>query len=522
MEESWEKIQNAFGTWFRLLLFTFFVWYLRYHWTRRHLYRAAWKRPGPFPLPFIGSALYFVGSTSDILYNMLSLMKLYKSPVPVWISSKLFFVITEAKDFEIVMNSPYALQKGEWYKFIKPLIGEGLFTADVPKWKIRRKSIMPTFNQKILDSFVPVFVEQSNILIERLEKEVGEKEFDIFFYMSRCTLDIFCETAMGTTINAQISDSDYVKWVNRAFEIVYKRMLNIWYHSDFIFNMTSYSKELKYVIERMRNFTENVSHFYSLGENRITEKRWKCFDLCRNIVFEIENFFMADPAKRKTFLELLFELSEDGEKFTIEELRDEVTTFMIAGSDTTASVNSFTFIMLGMHPDIQEKVFQEVMVVVGPDRSIRHDDLNKLTYLDRVIRETMRLFPVGPSLVRDVSRNIQLEECTIPAGSSVVMFIIAMHWNSSVYSDPFKFNPDRFLSDEIAKRHSYSWLPFSGGSRNCVGVRYAFMAMKALIATVVRKYKFSCEHEKVEDIRLKVDLVLKPVNGYRVSLELRN
>lgn len=409
------------------------------------------------------------------------------------------------------MNSPYALKKEELYKYAEPVVGTGLFTASVPKWKRHRKIIMPTFNQKILDDFVPVFVEQSNILLQQLEKEVGKSVFNVFHYVSRCTLDIICETAMGITVKAQTNDSDYVKWANKAMEIVFTRMFNIWYHSDFIFNLTSHAKDLKDIKKKMHDFTGAV----------VKEKR-EAYQKKLEEMRYLPEGYVEEETKRKTFLQQLIELSESGAKFTDEELREEVDTFMVAGSDTTASMNSFVFIMLGMYPDIQEKVYEEVLDVLGPDRPVEHTDLNRFPYMERVMRETMRLFPVGPLLVRAITKDIKLEKCIIPAGSSVVMAIIALHWDASVWPDPFKFEPDRFLPEEVAKRHPYSWLPFSGGPRNCVGPKYAFMAMKALIATVIRKYKFSTPYKKIQDIKLKADLMLKPVDGYKVSLELRN
>ncbi|KAF2885095.1 hypothetical protein ILUMI_21098 [Ignelater luminosus] len=195
---------------------------------------------------------------------------------------------------------------------------------------------------------------------------------------------------------------------------------------------------------------------------------------------------------------------------------------MIGGSDATASMNSFVFIMLGMFPDIQKKVYEEVMDILGPDKKVECTDLGKLIYLERVIKETMRLFPVGPLIVRAITGDIQLDNnCIIPAGSSVVLVILKLHRHPEIWPNPTKFDPDRFLPEAIAKRHSYSWLPFSGGPRNCAGAKYAMIAMKSLIATVVRKYQFSTEYKTVEEIRITADLMLKPLDGYKLAIELR-
>ncbi|KAK5638116.1 hypothetical protein RI129_012411 [Pyrocoelia pectoralis] len=503
--------KSVFQALIHITILTFFIWCVQYHWGRRRLYKMASKFPGPISLPFIGNGLYFVGSTSDILYNAVSLMRKFKTPLRVWLGHSLFFAITSPEDLEIIMNSPHALKKEELYKYAEPIVGTGLFTASVPKWKRHRKVIMPTFNQRILDEFVPVFAEQSTILLEQLKKEIGKGNFNVFHYVSRCTLDIICETAMGVRVEAQTKDADYVKWANTAMGIVFTRMFNVWFHFDFIFNLTSLSRELKDIRKKMHHFTGTV----------VTRKREEYQKERREKRELTEGNINNEPSRRKTFLQQLIKLSEEGANFTDDELREEVDTFMVAGSDTTASMNSFIFIMLGMFPDVQEKVYQEVIDVLGPCRSVEASDLGRFTYMERVMRETMRIFPVGPLLGRAITKDIQLDKCVIPAGSSVVMGIIHLHWDENVWPEPFKFDPDRFLPEEVAKRHPYSWLPFSGGPRNCVGPKYAFMAMKTLIATVVRKYKFSTNYRSIRDIKLKADLMLKPVNGYNVSVELR-
>ncbi|KAF2885094.1 hypothetical protein ILUMI_21097 [Ignelater luminosus] len=503
--------KNVFDTLLIILVFTLIVWYAQYHWKRKKLYAFAAKRNGPFALPFIGNALHFAGSNHDILSNALKIANSYDSPVRVWLGQKLFFAISKPHQLEVIMNSPNALEKDELYKHAEAIGGTGLFTASVPKWKRHRKIIMPTFNQKILDDFVEVFCEESQILVKQLEKVVGKGTFNVFHYVSRCTLDIICETAMGVTVDAQTTDSDYVKWANRAMEIMFTRMFVIWYHYDFIFNLTSLAKEYADVAKKLHDFTGAV----------VKERRMAYQQKMKESKERPEALFEEEPKTRKTFLQQLIELSEAGANFTDEELREEVDTFMIAGSDTTASMNSFVFIMLGMFSEIQDKVYEEVMDVLGSDRPVECKDLIKFVYLERVIKETMRLFPVGPLLVRAITEDIELDNAVIPAGSSVVMFIMALHLDPEIWPNPKKFNPDRFLPEEVAKRHPYSWLPFSGGPRNCVGPKYAMMAMKALIATVIRKYRFSTEYKTIDDIKLKADLMLKPVDGYKLAVELR-
>lgn len=99
---------------------------------------------------------------------------------------------------------------------------------------------------------------------------------------------------------------------------------------------------------------------------------------------------------------------------------------------------------------------------------------------------------------------------------------MVLQYDPKIWPEPFKFDPDRFLPEECAKRHSYSWIPFSGGARNCIGIKYSFMVMKVLILMLIRKYVISTDYKSIQDIDLKADMVLKPTRGYRISIKLRD
>lgn len=125
----------------------------------------------------------------DTLYkNLLN----YKSPTRFWIGPKLYIAVYKPRDVEAILTAPAALEKADFFEFIRPWLGDGLLTAPVTKWKPHRKIILPAFNQKILDSFIGIFNEQSAILVKCLKKELDQEEFDILEYVRRCTYDIFC------------------------------------------------------------------------------------------------------------------------------------------------------------------------------------------------------------------------------------------------------------------------------------------------------------------------------------------
>ncbi|KAJ8982604.1 hypothetical protein NQ317_005076 [Molorchus minor] len=182
--------------------------------------------------------------------------------------------------------------------------------------------------------------------------------------------------------------------------------------------------------------------------------------------------------------------------------------------------------------DYQQKVYEEVMDIIGPDRPVKPEDLPHLKFTERFIKETLRLFPAGSFVVRAILEDVNIGEHVLVKGTSAIFNIYSVHTNEKYWPDPYRFNPDRFLPEEIAKRHPCTYLPFSYGPRNCIGsdelciidksltnetlflgMKYGMMSMKTLVANVVRKCKLRTSYRGVEDIKLKSILVSRAKDG---------
>ncbi|KAJ3620581.1 hypothetical protein MTP99_004516 [Tenebrio molitor] len=193
------------------------------------------------------------------------------------------------------------------------------------------------------------------------------------------------------------------------------------------------------------------------------------------------------------------------------------------GSDTTALTLSFATIMLALHQGIQEKLYKEMCdIFENTDRDPTLDDLTRMDYLERVIKETMRLFPIGPVLFRQVQEDIKIRDIVIPQGSELLIPIHFIHRNPIHWPDPLKFDPDRFLPEEIEKRPRYSFMPFSIPPRNCIGMSFAMMSMKVSLSNIIRNFRIiSTQHKSIESIKLRINVVIASKNGYGVTLKLR-
>lgn len=233
---------------------------------------------------------------------------------------------------------------------------------------------------------------------------------------------------------------------------------------------------------------------------------------------EIVQESLETPTK-KIFIDQL--ICHDN-KFSDIEIRDHVYTVIAAGFETSALQSAHIILLLAMHPDVQEKLYQEVSQVFPTlDTEIEYESLNKLTYMERVIKETMRLCPAVPVIGRQTREEVDIGEHKIPAGMTLLISFYNLHRRKDIWGpNADKFNPDNFSPENMAQRHLYSYLPFSAGSRNCIGHRYAMISLKVIISQLVRNFKYSTKL-KYENIKFKSDITLKICSNHMVSIEKR-
>ncbi|XP_043401750.1 cytochrome P450 4V2 [Chelonia mydas] len=390
-------------------------------------YLGKWKALKPIPglspcYPLLGNALLFERKGEDFFKQMVDKSEEYKNLplLKIWIGPLPFVILYHPDAVEVVLNSSKHIEKSFLYKFLHPWLGTGLLTSTGDKWRSRRKMITPTFHFTILADFLEVMNEQASILVDKLEKHVDKEPFDCFLDITLCALDIICETAMGKNVDAQNNrDSEYVR-------AIYKL--------------------LKKKAHEIKNHTQHKDDFD-------------------------DNCEQSGPKRRRAFLDMLLNATDDeGNKLSYMDIREEVDTFMFEGHDTTAASMSWAIYLLGCHPEAQKKVHRELDEVFGnSDRPVTMDDLKKLRYLECVIKEALRLFPSVPSFARTTSEDCHIRGFKIPKGTEVVIVTYALNRDPEVFPDPEEFRPERFFPENSSGRHIYAYVPFSAGSRNCIG-----------------------------------------------------
>ncbi|XP_028163543.1 cytochrome P450 4C1-like [Ostrinia furnacalis] len=501
-----------------LLLVTALLALAVYRFRRRNMYRLASLLPGSdHELPLVGIAFDLAGNTENVMQQLITYSYIAMRNgglMRAWCGPILFIVMVDPVDLEFVMK--HCLEKGNLHKFSRNVIGNGGIFAPVSIWRRRRKILVPTFSPKIVETFVEVFSKQSEKLANILASSANIGEVRMWTFLSTYTLDSVCETTMGVKINSlENPDTPFLVAMTNMLHLVCERFFHIWLQPNWMYRLFPQHKKHDYYLKSVHNFADEV----------IKKKREEVKNNTQNET-ETKSEFDLSNYQTKTFLDHLIKLSGGDEGYTNVELREEILMLAVAGTDTSAVAVGFTMKLLAKYPHIQEQVYQELHEIFGnSDRRLVKEDLPRLKCMDRVVRETMRLFPPVPLIARQVVEDIKLPSGHIlPAGGTISISIWGAHRDPKYWGpNAEEFDPDRFLPERFNLTHPCSFMPFSQGPRNCVGYQYAMMSIKTVLSAVLRRYKLVGEPEetKIPHIRVKVDLMLKDVDGFKVCLEQR-
>lgn len=166
-------------------------------------------------------------------------------------------------------------------------------------------------------------------------------------------------------------------------------------------------------------------------------------------------------------------------KFSDEMVKEQIETVIIAGNETSGLTVSYAILMLAMHPEIQERVFEELKRVFdSPDEYLSCERIQQLTYLDCVLKEVMRMYPVAPFIVRCCTADTKLRTCTIPKDAVVMVSLFNLHRRPDIWGDDAnEFNPDHFSAKRSDGRDPFAFMPFGGGPRNCIGLFFLHIGL---------------------------------------------
>ena len=256
-----------------------------------------------------------------------------------------------------------------------------------------------------------------------------------------------------------------------------------------------------------------------------------------SIVFTMIKEHRDNSAKETSKSDLLYTLldAQDSEagikRMTDTQLRDEVMTIFLAGHETTANALTWTFYLLSEYPSVEAKLYEELKWVLGSSNANdgKHDasslelriptveDIPNLEYTEKIVRESMRLYPPAWTLGRQAINDYNLGDYMIPAKSIILMSQYVMHRNPKYFPEPDLFYPERWTRETRIQLPRFNYFPFGGGIRGCIGEAFAWMEGILIVATVCRRWRMF--HEPNHKVELKPLITLRPKYGMKMQLE---
>lgn len=399
-------------------------------------------------------------------------------------------------------------RKGKRLQLAKALLGEGLVTSEGDLHNRQRRIIQPIFHPKQITTYGKIITDYATRLNQKWKD--GDT-LDMLKEMMQLTLSIICKSVLNYDVESEAED------VGKALNIC-----------------RNYSKRLQsplgHVLDKIpilpnvkgaRKAREELDDLvYGLIKERRQGPEYavKSYDDLLTRLLQAQDTTESKPTlDSKSTSGTATSPSSSGMSDT--QVRDEVMTIFIAGHETTANALTWTFYLLSQNPDIEKRLLVELLTVIDGNRTPTVDDIPKLKFTEKVLRESMRLYPPVWLIGRSVDNDYTLGKYIVPAGSTIMMSQYVMHHDPRYYNEPERFDPERWSSEAKSSLPRFSYFPFGGGIRGCIGEPFAWMEGILVLASITRQWKMSL----VPGHRVELDpaITLRPKYGMKMKLERR-
>lgn len=338
--------------------------------------------------------------------------------------------------------------------FIKGVTGESLLTANGDYWQRQRRLLQPAFHRQNIAGFIGPMGDATMAMLDRWRVRPHQAtSLDAAEEMSRLTYTIVGRTLFSTDVGPD------AETINEAMQVI-----------------------LPHTFGRLGRVV-NWPNWVPTPANRRFRRALRLIDATvYRLISQHRRSLAESDAGPRDLLGLLLQVRDEtsGDGLSDLQLRNESTTFLLAGHETTANALTWTFHLLGRHPEVARQVRDEARMVLG-GRAPSLDDLARLTLTKRVIMESMRLFPPIWIIERRVMTDDEIGGYHLPAGSSVVLSPYALHRHPAFWDRPESFDPTRF---EQPPPEAY--IPFGAGPRFCIGREFALMEAQVITAMVMQ------------------------------------
>ena len=438
--------------------------------------------PGPRGLPLLGVMPEMV---SDMLGLFTKTAREFGGIAQFRLLNSTYFLITNPDYVKYILQDNYKNYiRGRSVETGRVLLGNGLPLIDGDFWLRERRLLQPAFHRERLAALTSTASNVIDSFIQKWDQNTQNgRTLDLDEEMMRLTLTVIIKSMFSADIDNKIEA------LSRAFNVASKFML--WRSQQM------WAPPLSVPIPR------NVEY------NR-------AFKVLNATIYPLIADARNNPKDDLLGMLLAMRDEETGEGMTDQQARDEVVTIFFAGHETTAASMAWGFYLLSEHPEVEERVRDELKTVLN-GRIPTFTDLPKLAYTQRVINEVLRLYPAAYLFAREAVTEDVIDGYPIPPKTLIFITPFITHRDPKYWPDPERFDPDRFTPEQVSSRPRHVYYPFGEGPHVCIGNNFALMEMQLIIAIALQRFRLRLVPN--HPIALKPEATLRPKHGMKMTVE---
>lgn len=400
------------------------------------------------------------------------------------------FVVNDPKEVrKIMVDNVKEFPKSDMlHELLKPLLGVSIFTTNGEVWKKQRELLRPSFEMTRISKVFDLMSSAAADMMDRFRKYPDGSIVEVDEHMTFVTADVIFRTIMSSKLD----------------EIKGKEILHAF--------VTFQEETARTAIRKFFCVPQWLSNI--LGEN----KRMKAGAVIRKSLSDIikpryENY------ESDTYCDILSSLlhtvdASSGERFSFEEILDQVSMLFLAGHETTASSLTWTLYCLSLDQDAQQKAYNEI-ISINKDGKFSISDIKDMKYLTNVFKEALRLYPPVGFFARQSKGEAKIRDKVLQKGSGVVVAPWLIHRHDDFWDAPHEFRPDRH-NENIPKE---KYMPFGLGERICIGQGFAMQEAIIILANILREFKLELKDGFVPDVVGR--LTVRSANGMMIKMSKR-
>lgn len=371
---------------------------------------------------------------------------------------------------EILVNRQHSFTKSPALQRAKRFFGEGLLTSEGEFHTRQRRLLQPAFHRDRLQSYGATMTSYA---LQARERFVADSEVNIRDEMMRLTLAIVARTLFDADVEGDAKNvGEAMADILRSFNIV---------------QMPFWKLLRKMPLPQHRREENALRTIREIVDRIIREHR------------------TAHQDSGDLLSTLLAIRDEDGSSLNDEQIHDEILTLFVAGHETTALALTWTWYLLAKNQACEGRLHQEIDSVLA-GRAPQFDDIPRLTYVEKVISEAMRLYPPAWLFGRMAKERLDLGGVTIPVGGICLLSPYIAHRDPRFFPAPERFDPERWRPEVRDARPKFSYFPFGGGTRVCIGERFAMAELILLVATLAQKWRFRLVSSEAPTLKPRITL----------------